>query len=497
MLLAIQWGVIGIKTLQLILSLSILVILHEGGHFIPAKIFKCRVEKFYLFFDAWFSIAAFKKVQNKWRSKFLFKHLPTEENIISENGEKEIKKISLEKLADDDWRKYPQNTQYGIGWIPFGGYVKISGMIDESMDKEQMKQPPQPYEFRSKPAWQRLIIMVGGVLVNVLLAIVIFAGIMFTWGDEYLPPQNLKYGMYADSLGRTIGLQDGDIITKVGDKPIKNAVKTAGAIVTSDAKMITVERKGQEILLPITDDLIKALHKTKLEKFADIRFPYIVDSIFPTSDAVKKGLQKGDRIIGVDSIQTPYANEFSNALKTESAVKNSIQLKVVRNNTDTLNFTIALGNDKKIGMYAYDLKKLGFVTVKQKYSLLAAIPAGAAKCWDVLHTNLVGFKQIFTGKVKASESLGSVISIGNLFPGEWDWESFWTLTGILSVILAFMNILPIPALDGGHVLFTLVEMITGKKPSDKFMEYAQLFGMILLLALMAYALGLDFMRLFK
>jgi regulator of sigma E protease len=450
MLLAIQWGVIGIKTLQLILSLSILVILHEGGHFIPAKIFKCRVEKFYLFFDPWFSI---------------------------------IKK----KIGE---------TVYGIGWIPFGGYVKISGMIDESMDKEQMKQPPQPYEFRSKPAWQRLIIMIGGVVVNVLLAIVIFAGIMFTWGDEYLPPQNLKYGMYADSLGRTIGLRDGDIITKVGNNPVKNAVKTVGQIVTSDATTITVNRNGEEINLPITDDLIKALHKTKLEKFADIRVPFIIDSVVATSDAAKKGVQKGDRIIGVDSIQTVYANEFLNAMQTESK-KDSVQLKVLRN-ADTLNFTVALNSDKKIGIQSIgDIKKLGFITVKQNYGLLAAIPAGARKCWDVLHMNLVGFKQIFTGQAKASESLGSVISIGNLFPGEWDWENFWSLTGILSVILAFMNILPIPALDGGHALFTLVEMITGKKPSDKFMERAQLVGMILLLTLMAYALGLDFMRLFR
>lgn len=451
MLLAIEWGVVGIKTAQFILSFSILVVLHELGHFIPAKLFKCRVEKFYLFFNPWFSL----------------------------------------------WKKQKGETEYGIGWVPFGGYVKISGMIDESMDKEQMKQPPEPYEFRSKKPWQRLIIMVGGVVVNIILAIVIFIGIMWVWGEEYLPAKNLKYGIVADSLAKQIGLKDGDVVLKVGDKDVKNELKLAGEIIISEAKSITVQRDSQQLQIAIPDDFIRSLNKAKGERFVTPRFPYIIGNFDKTSTAEKAGVQKGDRILGVDSAKTFFAHEFSAEMKNAKG-KKSVLLTLLRNDKDTLKVPVELNSDGKIGVAPLaDFAKLGFVFETKKYSFFEAIPAGYKMCWNTLGHYITGIKQLFTGKAKASESLGSVISIGGLFPSEWDWQSFWQLTAIFSIILAFMNILPIPALDGGHALFTIVEMITRRKPSDKFMEYAQMVGMILLLGLMAYALGLDFLRLFK
>jgi len=449
-LLAIDWSSVAVKTGQFILSFSILVVLHELGHFLPARWFKCRVEKFYLFFNPWFSL--FKK-----------------------------------KIGE---------TEYGLGWVPFGGYVKISGMIDESMDKEQLKLPAQPWEFRSKPAWQRLIIMLGGVTVNVVLAIVIFFMIMWVWGEDYLPPQNLKYGITADSLGKKIGLKDGDLIVKVGDKNVRNAIRVPFDVILSDAKNITVKREGAEMQFALPADLTKTLNKTKGDKFVSIRIPFYAAEFSKGSGAEKAGVKKDDRIIAVDSVSTPFHNDFLSLMKGRK--DKSIRLTVIRNERDTLTMPVQLDADGKIGVFPeLDLKKLGFTIENKKYGFLESIPAGFKRCWETLGNYISGIKQLFNGKANPNDSLGSLISIGKIFPGEWDWQSFWTLTAVFSIILAFMNILPIPALDGGHALFTLVEMITGRKPSDKFIEYAQMVGMVLLLGLMAYALGLDIWRLFK
>ncbi|HEX3024926.1 MAG TPA: RIP metalloprotease RseP [Chitinophagaceae bacterium] len=450
MLLVIDWSVAGIKTLQFIMSFSILVVLHELGHFIPARLFKCRVEKFYLFFNPWFSL----------------------------------------------WKKKIGETEYGLGWVPFGGYVKIAGMIDESMDKEQMKLPPKPDEFRAKKAWQRLIIMIGGVVVNVILAIVIFIGIMWAWGEEYLPAKNLKYGIVADSLGKQVGLKDGDVILKVGDAELKNVFKTAGQIIVNEAKTLTINRDGNEMQIALPDSLIRQLNKSKGEDFVGIRVPFLINSFSKDGNAEKAGLKKGDRIIAINSTSTLYFTEVKNALKNDA--NKNVVVKVIRNNSDTVTVTVLINKDAKLGAFPEpDLSKLGFKLETKNYNFFEAVPAGFKMCWNTLKHYITGIKQLFTGQAKASESLGSVISIGGLFPGVWDWQAFWTLTAIFSIVLAFMNILPIPALDGGHALFTIVEMITGHKPSDKFMEYAQMFGMILFLGLMTYALGLDFLRLFK
>ncbi|MDB5192838.1 MAG: rane-associated zinc metalloprotease [Segetibacter sp.] len=446
-LLAIDWSSVAVKTGQFILSFSILVVLHEMGHFFPAKWFKCRVEKFYLFFNPWFSLF---KVQK---------------------GE----------------------TEYGLGWVPFGGYVKISGMVDESMDKEQMKMPAQPWEFRSKPAWQRLIIMIGGVVVNILLAIFLFIMIMWVWGEEYIPAKNLKYGVYADSLATRIGLQSGDKIVSLDGKPVENIQTVEAEIILGEARQIQVDRNGQPVTVNIPEGFIKQLNKNRLQGFIDIRFPVIFDSLSSTATFTQGEIQKGDKLIAFNNKPAQFYNEFDEAKRGLKDVE--VPIKVLRG-SDTVDIKANLNDKGALGVW-YQTPAVLLGTTTKKYTFAQSIPAGFNKCFETLDKYMTGLKQLFTGKVNASDSLGSVISIGNTFPGIWNWQSFWTLTAIFSIILAFMNILPIPALDGGHALFTLVEMISGRKPSDKFMEYAQMAGMILLLGLMAYALGLDVWRIFK
>ena len=448
-LLAIDWSTVAVKAGQLILSLSILVVLHELGHFIPAKIFKTKVEKFYLFFDPWFAL---------------------------------IKK----KIG---------GTEYGIGWLPLGGYVKIAGMIDESMDKEQMKLPPQSWEFRSKPAWQRLIIMIGGVTVNLLLGFFIFSMILFTWGEDYLPAKNLTYGVYVDSLGQKIGIKNGDHIVSVNGKEVGNFNKLSGDFILNEAQTIQVQRNGQMLDLKVPEGSIRTLINRKGDPLARPAFPAVVDSVFTKNVQFSKdALLRGDTIISLNGEQISSLAQFQDR---KSLLKNTeIVMNVVRMSGDTADVRARIDANPTFRAVSGDK----FLKVEHKdFTFLESLPAGVAKGWETLIMNLKNFKLLFTSKeVKASESLGSFISIGNMFGEQWDWERFWSMTALLSIVLAFMNILPIPALDGGHVIFTLYEMISGRKPGEKFMEYAQMVGMILLLLLMAYALGLDFWRfLFK
>lgn len=447
-LLAIDWSGVAVKTGQFILSFSILVVLHELGHYVPAKWFKCRVEKFYLFFNPWFSL--FKK-----------------------------------KIGETEW---------GIGWIPFGGYVKIAGMVDESMDKEAMKLPPKSDEFRSKPAWQRLIIMLGGVFVNIVLAIVIFIGIMYVWGEKYVPIENLRYGLYADSLGRNIGLQDGDRIYAVAGKPIERVGTVGPEIIMSQAKEISIERNGQRQNVAIPQGFIETLNRNKLGGFTYVRFPLIVDTVTKKVKVIRGSLQKGDSLISFNDTAVKYSTDIQNLSVPKDK---NVQLKFLRNGKDTISAEVYFTKDGEsfIGYKPMD-EVLGSKHIT--YTFAQAIPAGWNKCWETLSRYIQNLKLLFTSKeVKVKDSLGSVVSIANTFGSVWDWQGFWTLTAIFSIILAFMNVLPIPGLDGGHALFCIFEIITGRKPSDKFMEYAQTAGMILLLGLMAYALGLDFWRIFK
>jgi regulator of sigma E protease len=448
-LLAIDWNVIAVKAGQFILSFSILIVLHELGHFLPAKWFKCRVEKFYLFFNPWFSL--FKK----------------------KKGE----------------------TEYGIGWIPLGGYVKISGMIDESMDKEQMKKPAEPWEFRSKPAWQRLIIMLGGVTVNVILAIIIFIGILWVWGEEYVPIKNIKYGVYADSLGKKIGLQDGDKIIAVGGKAVEKAGTVGTEIIMNEPKSITIDRNGEKKELELPKGFVRQLNKNRLGGFSYVRMPMIVDSILPTARFRGGQPMKGDRLISINSLPIEYNTD----LRKDTTKYNHVYVPVsfLRNEKDTVQLFVFHNQSGMTGVAYKSMEKvLGSEHIK--YNFFQSIPAGWNKCWSTLMKYVKNIKQLFTSnEIRVQDSLGSIFSIGNAYPGQWHWQGFWTLTAVFSIILAFMNVLPIPALDGGHALFTLYEMISGRKPSDKFMEYSQMVGMILLLGLMAYAMGLDIFRIFK
>jgi regulator of sigma E protease len=448
MLLAINWAEIGIKAAQFVFSFSIIVVLHELGHYLPAKWFKCRVEKFYLFFNPWFSL--FKK-----------------------------------KIGE---------TEYGLGWVPFGGYVKISGMIDESMDKEQLKQPPQPWEFRSKPAWQRLVIMVGGVVVNLVLGFFIYAMMLWHWGEEYVPTNKFTYGISTDSLAQSIGLRDGDKIKGVDGKYIDKFNKIPLTVILKGARTFNIERDGRDADIEIPADFAGKLIKYRAINFIDMRVPVMpLDSVADTSAAMKAGLRKGDRIIAINDSSVVYFNEFKRQVHQNNGKE--LSLTVVRGN-DTSIKKITVPESGVLGVVNGDVKKL-FEIKEINYSFFGSLPAAITKSVETLENYWLQLKLIFSGKVKASESVGSVFSIANMYSAKWDWQGLWSMTAFFSLVLALMNILPIPALDGGHALFTLVEMITGRKPSDKFIEYAQMVGMVMILGLMAYALGLDIFRMFK
>ncbi|MBN1340209.1 MAG: RIP metalloprotease RseP [Bacteroidales bacterium] len=437
-----------IKILQFLMSLSILVIIHEFGHFIAAKVFKTRVEKFYLFFNPWFS---------------LFKY-----NF--------------------------RGTEYGMGWLPLGGYVKISGMIDESMDKEQMKKPPQPWEFRTKPAWQRLIIMLGGVTMNVLLAIFIYIGMLFIWGEQYLPTENVKFGITVDSLGMDLGLRNGDNIISIDGEKIENFNKIPEKLILDEATSIQVIRNGEPVDVKVPQGFLSRLVKQRNPGFISIRFPFEVEKFTPNSPAKEAGMQKGDKIIGLNEFSISYFDEFRSQIPK---FKNqAVDITVVRE-SDTLLINIPVPEEGLIGVYPYSDLDHYFELREKNYSLIEAIPAGVARTYSGIGSYLKQLRLIFSPEVKAYESVGGFITIGNIFPAEWDWQSFWTLTAFLSIMLAILNVLPIPALDGGHVLFLAYEIITRRKPSDKFLEYAQITGMIILFALLIFANANDIIRLFN
>lgn len=431
---------------QLVLSLSILIVLHEFGHFLPARAFKTRVEKFYLFFDPYFSL--FKK-----------------------------------KIGDTEW---------GIGWLPLGGYVKISGMIDESMDKEQMAGPPQPWEFRSKPAWQRLIIMLGGVTVNFILGFLIYGFVLFNWGEDVLPTENVKYGMYADSFAMEMGFRTGDELVSVDNKPVENFNALRLEIFKNESKNAQVVRDGEQVSFDIPENLTGKLASYK-GAFVVPRYPFVIDEMLPEYPGAKTELKKGDKLIGLNDAATPYYDDFATEIKKHKGEE--ITVHALRGK-DTLSVQVAL--DEKAAIGAVPQSMDNFLDVVHKdYSFGEAMPAGTRRSIEFLSLQINAFGQMFTGKVKASESLGGFGSIAKMFSPTWDWQRFWRMTAILSLILAFMNLLPIPALDGGHVMFLLYEMITGRKPSDKFLEYATIAGFVLILGLVLYANGLDILRWFR
>lgn len=435
-----------IKTAQLLLSLSILVLVHEFGHFIFSKFFKVRVEKFYLFFNPWFT---------------LFKYKP-------KNSE----------------------TEYGIGWLPLGGYCKISGMIDESMDTEQMKQPAQPWEFRSKPAWQRLLIMVGGVMFNFILAIIIYAAIAFHWGTTYLPFKNAYAGMEYCQTAIRAGFQNGDIPLNADGKPLEYMSADALEAITG-AHEVQVLRNGTDtVSIAIPENFMLQLIEENTQ-FATYRIPNVIHETTSGQGAAVAGMQKGDRIVGIDRIQVPSLRELHETLAQKKDT--TVSVEFIRNG-ERLETTVHTDAQGKIGISIAPIAE-SYELVTQQYGFFASIPQGIEMGVNRLSNYVSSIKYVFTKE--GAQSLGGFIAIGNIFPSVWDWEAFWNMTAFLSIILAFMNILPIPALDGGHVLFLLYEVITRRKPSDKFLENAQVVGMFLLLALLIFANGNDIIRLFK
>jgi len=440
-----------IKISQFLLSLSLLIVLHEFGHFIPAKVFKTRVEKFYLFFDVKFSL--FKK-----------------------------------KIGD---------TVYGIGWLPLGGYVKISGMIDESMDTEQMAQEPQPWEFRSKPAWQRLIIMLGGVTVNFVLAIFIYIGMSYYYGDKFLPNENIKDGLLIENtVANKAGLLTGDKIIAVDGYKIDSYSEISEKVLFG--KEITIERNGEQSVVTLPEDFLSQLIDSKQKGLIDLRTPFAIVEVPDSSQNKGSGIRKGDIIIALNTYKTKYADEVKLAL--EQLKGQEVSATVLRDGNE-ISFPLNISKDGKLGLvYAAGstpetLEALGYYQFNTKeYGFFESFPVGLNKAYEKVDSYITQFKAIFTPSTGAYKGVGGFKAIYDIFPNFWNWQVFWSITAFLSIMLGVLNLLPIPALDGGHVMFLLYEMVSGRKPGDKFMEYAQMVGFIILIALVLFANGNDIFK---
>jgi regulator of sigma E protease len=450
--------VIFLKVIQVIFALSLLVLIHELGHFAFARLFKIRVDKFYLFFDAGFA---------------LFR-----------------------------WKPKNSDTEYGIGWLPLGGYCKIAGMIDESMDKDQLKSDPKPWEFRAHPAWQRFWVLFGGVFFNFLLAILIYAGILFTWGEEYIKTKDVTTGIAVNDLGREMGFRNGDKIVAFDGVPTDNFANLRADLIHSQATEATVIRDGKQITVNIDQNYIPAiLNSPDLFEYG---IPFTVGNIPDSSQNLHSGLKEGDVVIAVDSVKTQMFTDVKQYLEKHKGdtinatiVRSAAAKKDMTAPAETLQIPLAVNNRGLLNVsIGGDVTKYYKVT-KKTYSLAGSVPAAFSKASTGISNYWKELKLIFTPRTKAYKSVGSFIAIGQIFPGYWDWHAFWSITAFLSIMLAVLNILPIPALDGGHILFTFYEIVTGRKPSDKFLMAAQVVGMVLLIALMVLAFGNDIARLFR
>ncbi|HBZ25354.1 MAG TPA: RIP metalloprotease RseP [Rikenellaceae bacterium] len=437
-----------LKIIQVILALSILILVHEFGHYFFARLFKIRVEKFYLFFDPWFSLVKFK----------------------------------------------PRNsdTEYGIGWLPLGGYCKISGMIDESMDKDAMNEEPKPWEFRSKPAWQRFFVMFGGVFFNFILAILIYSATLLTWGEEYLKNSDAVYGVQCNDLALKIGFQNGDKIISFDDNEVVKFHELQVILARNQATSARVIRNGESVTVNIDPVYLPAILSTP--GMFSLRVPFVISAVPDTSVNASAGLLSGDRVVAIDSVDAFIIQDVQEILSQKSGT--TVPVRILRGD-ETFEKLITIDNEGKLGIVLEgDITKFFNVTT-QKYTLAGSIPAGFKKSTATIGNYFKELGLIFSPKTEAYKSVGSFISIGKIFPSSWQWDIFWNITAWLSIMLAVLNLLPIPALDGGHILFVLYEMATGRKPSDKFLEYAQIAGMFFLFGIMFLAFGNDIYRLFK
>ncbi len=433
------------KVVQVIACFSLLVLVHEFGHFLFAKLFGARVDKFYLFFNPWFSIFKFR---------------------IGE-------------------------TEYGMGWVPFGGYCKIAGMVDESMDTDQLKSEPQPWEYRAKPAWQRLLIIVGGVLMNIVLAIGIYIGITYKWGDSYIETRNVEPGFMFSSVAHEVGFRDGDKILSVGGEYVDNYQQVPARILLDDAREAVVERDGVQTVVTVDPRHIKAMLKDK--EFISLRTPFVIGQVAPGGGAAAAGLAAGDSLTGVDSAELRWFDEFRTAFRAHGG--DTVQLHFVRNG-ERMTAAVPISAEGQIGAYlaAINLAEIYPISTRH-YTLLEAIPVGCKRAFSSIGSYFKQLKLIVSPETEAYKSVGGIIAMGNFFPGEWNWLAFWQITALISIMLAVLNILPIPMLDGGHMVFILYEMITGRAPSDKFMERAQLVGMIIVFGIVILANGNDILKL--
>lgn len=431
---------------QLILGLSILIVLHELGHFLTARYFGIKVEKFYLFFDAW----GFKLFSIKYK-----------------------------------------DCEYGIGWLPLGGYVKIAGMIDESMDTEAMAQPVQDWEFRAKPAWQRLIVMLGGVTVNIFLGIFIFWMLTFKYGETYIPNSELKYGIAPGIVGQQIGLQAGDKVREINGKKLVRFDELRSSEVLLGNSTLTVLRNGEEKQIAIPANILNTVSDYGIDEFVSPRIISKVGEVVEGGNAAKAGLEINDQILEVNGKEAVYSDQLRTLLAEEKG--KNVQLTVLRH-TDKINLPVKVSPEGTIG-FAFNLESIK--TQTQDFTFLQALPAGASKAWSSLTDNAKGLGKVVKGEVKATKAFSGPVEIARkLYGGTWDWIKFWSITGLLSMALALMNLLPIPALDGGHAVFLLIEMIKGKPLSDKFMERAQMVGFVILATLMVFVLGNDIFKVF-
>lgn len=474
-----------IKAFELIVSLSLLVFVHELGHYMWARFFKVKVEKFYLFFNPWFTLASWLPRQK--RVKFLYAN-PKEENNDN-NDKKEDRQAAEATDARNADKSTWRDTEYGIGWVPLGGYCAIAGMIDETQDASKLSEEPQPWEFRTKPTWQRLLIMVGGVLNNFLFAILIYAGMVYYWGEEYLPYQNAKMGMEFSETAKKAGFVDGDIpLTADGKQLVALNGDEMQQIIT--AKQVVVLRDGQKVTIAIPEKFIFDISADAENglPFIGYRMPVVIDKVQPAEGADKAGLQPGDSITTVDGAQAASYSAFTQAL--QQAKGKTASIGFVRGGK-AMEAPVQVSDAGKVGIQLKPITQI-YRTQTHSYGLLQSVPRGIEMGWTQLVNYVKQFKYVFTKE--GAQSLGGFGAIGSIFPDTWNWYAFWNITALISVILAFMNILPIPALDGGHVLFLLYEIIFRRKPSDKFLEKAQMVGMTLLFALLIYANGNDIWR---